>query len=1802
MTNFSRNFVAGRMNKTFDERVVPEGDYIDAMNIRMGSTEKSEAGVIENTNGNLPLTALEYGGTELSSFARCIGAIEDSARETIYWFVHDPKFTSVTGKLDLIVSFNVVTQVIIYHIISVDNGGGVDTTLNFNEQYLITGVNLIEDLLYWTDDYNPPRFINIKTGYANPDGAGIDYNGQPDLLYETIQVIKKPPTAAPTLSLVELSDESNFLEDRFICFAYRYRYADSQYSATSQWTEPAFLPKDFQFSASSYLNEGMENKFNGVDVSFNTGGPLVIGIDLLFKEATGNIIKVIEKFNKQDSGWLDNTTQTYLFSNSKIYTILPESELLRLYDNVPRFAKAQTIMGNRLMYGNYVDGYDLIDANGYPTNFDYTTQLISTEIGTDEVVFSYSVGLLPFAAGFWCTPPCLIPDNILNIDLSGMILKNGYLLSIDITLDDFSLSPDDVVCNFSFTLPVNYTSVYQMASSAEFQNAIGTVFNIKPVYNPIPGGDTSCDGYTFTDIFNCNTPPFFLSLGRYESGITAGGQPIALTTSPGSDIITLQFPAMRYVDNPTAITSEAFLVYRIKSCNVRFEEFVSQKSLHSDRDYEIGIVYMDEYLRSTPANVSQFNNVHVPCSFSAYSNTITVTIPPSQVAPYWAKFYKFVCKADQHRYETIYSNIFFLDPDTQQTYFLLQGENARKVEEGDRLIVKADSDGPVQQCTYATVLEKEAKPSGFITLTPSPPSGVYMKIKADNFTSNNDPLAVIDPGTSTATSSTTGQSPILAYSMNVPNPLSPGNFIDYTVPAGSIIVFDIKFIREGFGDNPCETRRYLFEKTYVSSSNYANMYDWFIQDNVDTTLNSGIQNVGAGQCPVNNIFISSLGGITTGALCDNYWRFYRNPITQHLQLYMSGTWACGASNKRKSKIIANIKVFRAIENIIFETEPTDTLPDVFFENELSFEIDANGNHLSGGAPGDQSQDISLGIPGIIQTGFFNCFAFGNGAESYKIRDSLVGRDFNLGNRVTTVAAQDYKESRRFADITYSGVYNPETNVNKLNEFNYALLNYKNLELSFGAVYILDGRETDVLVLQEDRVSYVLAGKNLLSDAAAGGAITSVPEVLGTQIARTEKYGISFNPESYVQWGYDRFFTDAKRGAVLQLKGNSYSNEQIVVISEQNMRTWFRDEFIETFNTQKLGGFDPYMNEYVLTMNDRKLPQKIECSKCGITQTFTFAQGEEITSTTDYCVNLGLAIGDVVVEWNVISIDPTSEFEVTATYDAVTYPSGIQTSAGSLSFFKNTQSPNNVDIALKVKGNAVISMTVRCPEEEPMTLVEVVWTNNSDAGLATLKQFNYVNGTYTSPLQSNFFIFASGTGNPLVSYYLVTNGFEGQGPIPVAGSTMTLRINETFPWATFVFDPLSDKFRYARTSVLYGNNDIDMQALLAVSTIATPITTPLPSVYAADFIVPPSASGQYLYIIWDLRQSYNAQLCYGETIEEVCCECIPCEEECSRYMFTNPSTATENAVIFLPFGTCFVPEGIIQVIEPNESFSFCLPNVKDNYIIDQGNPIIYMESCECPVEPIDPDAEAFILAAGIEDPTQQDAIEGLVSDLKTYGLWAKLTAIYPFVGGIAFSHKFNLKDPQDTDAAYRLVFFGGWTHDANGITGNGTNTYANTKLNPASHLILNSTHMSIYCRTNNSGNYLEMGVYDGFYFNTLYANESNLFSIRLNSDSVSQTVSNTNSQGNFIASRTTANDIFSKINNNAVNNFTKLTQGRPNGEVYIGNFNFTGAPFGGYYSNRNYAFSTFGDGLSAIEASDLYIAIQNFNTILGRQVI
>ncbi len=1543
MADFTRNFIAGRMNKIVDQRLLPEGEYVDAMNIRMGSTEISEVGVITNTNGNIWLTKLAYtDGTPLSIDARCIGAAQDSARETIYWFVHDPSFTTttlgpnLTEKLDLILSYNVLTNILTYHIVSINDGDDINTTLNFNPSYLITGVNIIEDLLFFTDDYNAPRFINIKKNYANPI-ADID-----QFSAESILVIKRPPLESPTIKLITTSGQENYLEDRFICFAYRYEYEDGEYSATSQWSDIAFISNPFQFDISSMLNEGMTNFCNTAIISYNSGGPLVVGIDLLFKQSNNNIIKIIEKVNKAAAGLADNQIYQLSFNNSKIFTILNEAEILRLYDNVPRFAKAQTIMGNRLMYGNYVEGYNLIDKNNQPIRLEYVANLVTEEIGNVELPDRSQTGT------YQVDGIENIPNSVIFIDLNGLDLVAGSFITLSFRLTHQSFSgslpdptetTDDIEVTFDFFLNTDYSSVYALASSIEFQEAVGTATTILPVYDPTPGAETSCDGTTFTDTVNCLIPNNLDALQKVGSGITGIDQPIKIITTPASTEIGLQLCAMKFVDNPAAPTGFVYEYYTINFAAASFQEIGNPRSLHSNRGYEIGIVYMDEFNRASTALVSPNNAVHIACGFSANKNSIRVTIPSglpaTQRAPYWATRYKFVIKPDEENYETIYSNLFFTDPDTNSVWFYLEGENTKKVEVGDRFIVKADTDGPKTNCAYATVLEKASKEAGFITPIGfediTVPSGLYVKINPNSFSAVLDPNAIIDLTEKSRCAPRGGNYTILSYLINIKrevgfDPLNPTwEYEDYNIPAGSIININLNWNRGGV-KRSCERRGYLFERKLTASADYDNFIDWWNGDNVSALLDTGESKDGTTELE----YIPTLGILNQVDFTTMYLQFYRNPTTNQVILQLSSGKSCtgvGYPRSRKYCVTAKIEIFRAADIIIFETEPQDALPDVFFENNLSFAIDADGNHMGN----IQDQDIANGIPAIIDTQFFNCFSFGNGAESYKIRDSIIGRSFNLGERVTTVAEQDYKEADRFADITYSGNYNQETNVNRLNEFNKGLSNYKNCEASFGEIFLLDGRNTDILCLQEDKISYVLAEKNLLSDANAGGIITATPQVLGTQIARTEKYGISFNPESYVQWGYDRFFTDAKRGAVIQLKGGDSQAEQLVVISDQNMRTWFRDTFNGAFNTQKLGGFDPYMNEYVLSSNDILLPINPQCLACGVSQTFTLSINDEESKQFVYCVDLGPLVGISEISWEFINIESGATFEISVDYNGTVVTSGPINSDGSILFDKDLVSIETAQITLTYTGDMVVSILADCVQSEIMTIIEVVLTNNSDSGKTIHTQYRYTNGAFIGPLLSNLVSFVSGTESPLVSRYNATTGYVGAGSFPPEFSTMRLLTN-AIPPDDYVFDILQDKFRFLRTSTLYENNSVDMNALLAASTIATPNSGAAP-LYYVDFTVPASVNGEYLYLIWDLRDFVLVELCFGENITDTCCDCTPGNYYINGSSFTEATNVfvdSEGSYITAPNGF-YSTAGIVRelvdgVLLPQQPCSGCAVEV------------------------------------------------------------------------------------------------------------------------------------------------------------------------------------------------------------------------------------------------------------------------------------
>ena len=246
-----------------------------------------------------------------------------------------------------------------------------------------------------------------------------------------------------------------------------------------------------------------------------------------------------------------------------------------------------------------------------------------------------------------------------------------------------------------------------------------------------------------------------------------------------------------------------------------------------------------------------------------------------------------------------------------------------------------------------------------------------------------------------------------------------------------------------------------------------------------------------------------------------------------------------------------------------------------------------------------------------------------------------------------------------------------------------------------------------------------------------------------------------------------------------------------------------------------------------------------------------------------------------------------------------------------------------------------------------------------------------------------------------------------------------------------------------------------------------------------------------------------------------------------------------------------------------------------------------------IYPTDSDAAAFVSAAGITDSTQQSAVNTLVTSLKSAGLWTKMKAIYPFVGGTATSHKFNLKDPRDLDAAYRLVFNGGWTHSSTGALPNGTTGYADTKLNMSTVLSsFNSNHIAFYSRTQNLVDSANMGGGAAGSYVTIERSTQWNGTTYINS-AVDPTT------GLFVNTRNAVNSqkFFRNGSQLGSTNTTSITSSA-NANIFIGARNIGG---GNQYAAREASFATIGDGLTDAEASAFYTAVQAFQTTLGRQV-
>ncbi len=212
----------------------------------------------------------------------------------------------------------------------------------------------------------------------------------------------------------------------------------------------------------------------------------------------------------------------------------------------------------------------------------------------------------------------------------------------------------------------------------------------------------------------------------------------------------------------------------------------------------------------------------------------------------------------------------------------------------------------------------------------------------------------------------------------------------------------------------------------------------------------------------------------------------------------------------------------------------------------------------------------------------NCYAFGHGVESDRIRDDFNQQQIQNGVKASTTIAEQYKEERRGNGLIYSGIYNSISGVNRLNQFIQGEKITKDINPDNGTIQKLFTRNTDIIAFCEDKVIKILSDKDALFNADGNANVTATARVLGAVTPFIGDYGISKNPESFAADQFRCYFADQQRGAVLRL-----SRDGITPISDVGMKDYFSDIMADPLiagASRMLGTFDKRKDEYNLTIS------------------------------------------------------------------------------------------------------------------------------------------------------------------------------------------------------------------------------------------------------------------------------------------------------------------------------------------------------------------------------------------------------------------------------------------------------------------------------------------------------------------------------------------------------------------------------------------------------------------------------------------
>ena len=902
------------MNKDLDERLVKNGQYRDANNIEVATTEGGDVGVVQSLKGNTAIA--DVGSTKTFAGGVCIGSYSDEKNNCAYWFVTtnstwdtsaplasspvqtfrdviyktthsassddiEPVFvdfwlekhanpTDSSSGDDAWVGSGPYTGVILTSAANltvgmwikfVTSGGGVvrkiasistntitfdesisvntanhleftwevpevygnyaystndfkNRILRFDADYLITGINVIDNLLFWTDNNSEPKKINVTrcilgtTNINTTTKINIDQTSYGFYKEKDVSVIKQSPKTAPILEMVQttrtntvnsfsfdfaginegdeitlqtslvehhyksndiiilaedptlpipqdfkvkcrvktatsttitvfvetlnnpttgssivfnselLDDNKPLFDDKLVRFCTRWKYTDGEYSTFSPFSVPAFLPSTFQYNTKECFNLGMVNSlkeliikdFIPVDISKE-----ISQVDILYKESDSPVIYYVDTvkesdtvLNNQKQPWATINNSLLFQGNYKIdaesvYSALPSNQILRPWDAVPRKAKAQEIVGNRIVYGNYTQNYNLESSSSKPLFQSFLKGRQDAEIE---------------------------------------MLLNPHV-------DPINLSTGDSAEGWSFNTGsggwklVDYYEYWYLGGG--FEHHTTSVANYKRIWQNLNIEDdaTYLVSFEVSDYVegevrgpylvgpskSTNSPAFHAhSNGIYEKKISVSDS--SNYTSGGFNALyaagkTCFWQAKNYQGKEFKGTIKNFSIKKASN-QKRFE------SIKSQRTYQLGVVYSDAKGRQTPVLTSSTGSFKVPKLESEKNNSINVKL--NNAPPSFADYFKYYIKDLSSPYYNLAVSRIYKAKDSNVWVSFPSSERNKIDEESYLILKKGFKTGAVldEEATYKVIaIENEA--SEYIKTTRDP----IVIITQDDTSANN---------------------------------------------------------------------------------------------------------------------------------------------------------------------------------------------------------------------------------------------------------------------------------------------------------------------------------------------------------------------------------------------------------------------------------------------------------------------------------------------------------------------------------------------------------------------------------------------------------------------------------------------------------------------------------------------------------------------------------------------------------------------------------------------------------------------------------------------------------------------------------------------------------------------------------------------------------------------------------------------------------------------------------------------------------------------------------------------------------